>query len=48
MKRIILWVDTENSEVSQTLKNLKKFLNTAATKYSIVDVCEIAELGDSK
>jgi len=47
MKRIIVWVDTENMKVSQTLENLKKFLRSAGLQYSVVDVCEIAE-GDRK
>jgi hypothetical protein len=48
MKRIIIWVDTKNRKVGQTIENIKKFLSSAGLKYNIVDVCEVAELGDSK
>jgi hypothetical protein len=47
MKRIIVWVDTENMKVGQTLQSLKKFLSSAGVQYSVVDICEIAE-GDRK
>jgi hypothetical protein len=47
MKRIIIWVDTENMKVGQTIENLKKFLRSAELQYSVVDICEIAE-GDRK
>jgi hypothetical protein len=47
MKRIIVWVDTENRKVGQTIENLKKFLSSAGLHYSVVDICEIAE-GDRK
>jgi hypothetical protein len=48
MKRIIVWVDTENKKVGQTIENIKRFLSSAGLEYNIVDVCEIGELGDSK
>jgi len=47
MKRIILWVDTENMKVAQTLENLKKFLRSAGLQYCVLDICEIVE-GDGK
>jgi hypothetical protein len=47
MKRIVLWVDTENMKVAETLEDLKKFLRSAGLKYCVLDVCEVAE-GDTK
>ena len=47
MKRIIVWVDTENKKVGKTVESLKKFLSSARLQYSVVDICEIAE-GDRK
>jgi len=48
MKRIIVWVDTKNTDVGQTLENLKKFLSSAGLNYSIIDICELAKLGEDK
>jgi len=48
MKRIIIWVDTKNRKVGQTIENIKRFLNSEDLKYNIVDICEVVELGDSK
>jgi len=47
MKRIIIWVDTKNRKVGQTIEDIKKFLKSVGLEYNIVDVCEVAE-GDSK
>jgi hypothetical protein len=47
MKRIVIWVDTENMKVAQTIEYIKKFLNSAGLKYNIIDICEITE-GESK
>jgi len=48
MKRIIIWVDTKNRKVGQTLESLKKYLRSAGLQYNIVDICELADQGDSK
>jgi hypothetical protein len=47
MNRIIVWVNTENMKVGQTLENIKKSLSSAGVRYSVVGVLEIAE-GDRK
>jgi hypothetical protein len=48
MKRIIIWVDTKSEEFEQVLKKLKKSLDSMGVKYSIVDVHELVELGETK
>jgi hypothetical protein len=47
MKRIVIWVNTKNKKVGQTIEDIKKFLRSAGLEYNIVDICEIAE-EDSK
>lgn len=48
MKRIIIWVDSKSEKVDKTLENLRKLLSSTGLKYSIIDVCELAEQGDDK
>ena len=47
MKRIVIWVNTKNRKVGQTIEDIKRFLRSAGLEYCIVDICEIAE-GESK
>jgi hypothetical protein len=48
MKRIIIWVDIKSEESEQVVKKLKKSLNSMGVKYSIVDMHELIELGETK
>jgi hypothetical protein len=41
-------MNTKKRKVGQTVENIKIFLSSAGLKYNIIDVCEVAELGDSK
>jgi hypothetical protein len=48
MKRIVIWVDIKSEEFEQVVKKLKKSLDSMGVKYSIVDMHELIELGETK
>lgn len=48
MKRIIVWVDIKSDDVEQVRERIKKFLRSIGLRHTIVEVCEIRELGESK
>jgi hypothetical protein len=43
MKRIIVWIDSENKESDEVRKWLEKLLRSMELSYTIVETCELRE-----
>ncbi|MEM3627361.1 MAG: hypothetical protein QXZ25_04975 [Candidatus Bathyarchaeia archaeon] len=48
MKRIVVWVDSEDQDAKQICEKLKKVLSSAKLSHTIIDVRDIKLLKNEK
>lgn len=48
LKRITVWIDSQDDDVEQACKRLEKLLSSVGLQHKIVDICELKWLEDDK